>query len=281
MIVFLNDAFVPEEQAVVSIFDRSFRYGDGLFETLLVANGKLFRWAEHAARLEGSAEALSIPLPHGRAELFQLAHELITRNAIAEGLLRLQVSRGVGPRGYAPTGGEKTTVVMTLHPLAPRNALPAAGWKLTVCSLRVAADDLLAKHKSCNRLLQVLAASEASARHADEALLVNTNGDVAEGSTSNVFWIEGGTVCTPPLATGALRGVTRGVILEICATLGVPRKEKNIRPDQLAETDGVVLSLTSRGVVEATSIDGKPLRRSSVTSRLQTELEERIARECG
>ena len=205
MIVFLNGAFVPEEQAVVSVFDRSFRYGDGLFETILVANGRLFRWAEHAARLEHSAAALKFPLPHRREELFQFATDLIARNALGDGVLRLQVSRGIGPRGYAATGGEKPTVIMSLHPAPPRSALPATRWKLTICSVRIAADDLLTKHKSCNRLLQVLAATEARDRLADESLLVNTGGDVTEGSTSNVFWIEGSTVCTRATSRRSLR----------------------------------------------------------------------------
>jgi branched-chain amino acid aminotransferase len=281
MIVFLNGAFVPEEQAVVSVFDRSFCYGDGLFETILVANGKMFRWAEHMDRLERSATVLQLSLPSSREEMFRAAQELIVRNALTEAVLRLQVSRGTGPRGYAPTGAEQSMVVMTLHPAPPRNLAIPVGCKLTVCSMRIAAHDPLAGLKSCSRLLQVLAATEARARQADEALLVNTDGDVTEGSTSNLFWIEGGTVCTPPLSTGALAGVTRGVLREICATLGLPWREKNIDPEQLRETAGVFLSVSTRGVVEAESLDGETLHRSPLTKRLQEQLEKLIVRECG
>ena len=162
MIVFLNGEFVSEEQAVVSIFDRSFRYGDGLFEAVLVAAGKLFRWAQHAARLERSAEFLKIALPFSRADLFRFANELIAINKMPDAVLRIQLSRGVGPRGYAPTGEEKPFIVMTLHPTSPRDAL--VQWKLTVCSFRVAANDPLPNHKTCSRLLQVLAATEARER---------------------------------------------------------------------------------------------------------------------
>ena len=280
MIVFLNGEFVPEEQAVVSVFDRSFRYGDGLFEALLVANGKLFRWAEHAARMKRSAEFLQLSLPYSHEEMQRAAQELIARNGLADAVLRLQVSRGTGPRGYAPTGEEKPVVVMSLHPAPARNLANPAGCKLTVCSTRVAANDPLAGLKSCSRLLQVLAAAEARARQADEALLVNTDGHVAEGSTSNVFWIDGATVCTPPLSTGALPGVTRGVLLEICAALKLPWQETRLRPDQLRETEGVFLSVSTRGVVEVESLDGVILRRSPLTQRLKEELEKLIAREC-
>jgi len=168
-------------------------------------------------------------------------------------------------------------MVMTMHPAPAQNT---ARWKLTICSVRVAANDPLAGLKSCSRLLQVLAASEARARQVDEAILVNTNGEITEGSTSNVFWIEDGVVCTPPLSAGVLPGVTRGVIVEICNTLGIPHREKSISPNQLAQVDGVFLSLTSRGVVEAESIDGKALGQSLVTGQLQKKVKEWIAREC-
>ena len=280
MIVFLNGEFVPEEKAVVSVFDRSFRYGDGLFEALLVVNGKMFRWAEHAARMERSAEFLQLSIPYSREEMCRIAQELIERNGLPDAVLRLQVSRGTGPRSYAPTGEEKPVVVMSLHPAPARNPASPVGCKLTVCSMRVATNDPLAGLKSCSRLLQVLAATEARARQADEALLVNTDGHVTEGSTSNVFWIDGGTVCTPPLTTGALPGVTRAVLLEICAALNLPWQETRLRPDQLRETDGVFLSVSTRGVVEAGSLDGTALRRSPLTPRLRDELEKLIAREC-
>lgn len=280
MIVFLQDRFLPEEEATVSIHDRSFRYGDGLFETALVHQGKLFRWPQHFARLERSANFLQIPLPCSGAEFSRHAQQLITLNERPEAVLRLQVSRGVGPRGYAPSGEEKPLVVMTLHPAPARTAPADGGWKLGVSSFRIPAHDTLAGHKTCSRLLQVVAATEARARGVDEALLVNTEGTVTEGSASNLFWIADGTVCTPPLGDGALPGVTRAVVLELCAALGVPHAERTIRPEQLPETDGVFLSLSSRGLVEAIALEGSSLHRSLLTTRLQEEFENLLAREC-
>src|SRR3954451_139000 len=144
MIVFLQGQFVPEEQAVVSIFDRSFRYGDALFEAALVRHGKMFRWAQHLARLQGSAQFLKISLPYSAEELHGFATELIARNGLTDCVLRLQLSRGVGPRGYAPSGDEKPLVVMSIHPSPERNSLRDASWKLTVSSLRIPANDPLA-----------------------------------------------------------------------------------------------------------------------------------------
>jgi aminodeoxychorismate lyase len=280
MIVFLNGEFVPEDQAVVSIFDRSFRYGDGLFEAVRVRHGKLFRWPQHVQRLEHGAKFLRIALPCSAARMLEDAKKLIAMNESKEAVLRLQLSRGIGPRGYTPSGEEKPLVVMSLHPAPPRESLRGLRWKLTISSLRIAANDPLARHKTGSRILQVLAATEAHERGADESLLLNTNGEVTEGSTSNVFWIERDTVCTPPLTVGALPGVTRAIVLELCDVLGIPRRERTVHSEELLSCEGVFLSFTSRGIVEADSIDGKPLRHSPIMKRLWEEFEALLAREC-
>jgi branched-subunit amino acid aminotransferase/4-amino-4-deoxychorismate lyase len=280
MIVLLQGEFVPEERAVVSIFDRAFRYGDALFEAVLVFNGKMFRWPQHFQRLERSAQFLKIALPYSADELFAFARELISRNKLADCVMRLQLSRGIGPRGYAPSGQEKPLVVMSLHPAPSRDSLHGVMWKLTVSSFRIPANDLLANHKTCSRLLHVCVAAEARERGADESLVVNTNNEVTEGGTSNVFWIDRGTVCTTPLAEGVLPGVTRAAVLEACDALGMARAERLVRPEQLSTMDGVFLSFTSRGLVEAESLDGRPLRRSPITLRLQREFEALLVREC-
>lgn len=201
-------------------------------------------------------------------------------NAAQEAVLRIQLSRGTGPRGYAPSGDEKPVLVMSLHPAPDREALAHSRWKLTVSSLRIPAGDPLSHHKTCSRLIQVLAAAEARERGADEALLINTDGHVTEGSTSNVFWIENGKVCTPAVAVGALAGVTRAAVLELCDSLKVPRTEQSITPADLFSRDGVFLSLTTSGIVEAASIDGKPLRSSPVAAVLQRKFEALVEREC-
>lgn len=120
MTAFLNGQFVPEAAATVSVFDRSFLYGDGLFETMLVSNGKPFRWMQHMDRLERGAEFLGIKTPFTREALAGCAAELIAQNQMPEALLRLTLSRGVGVRGYSPKGADKPTLVMTLHAIGAR-----------------------------------------------------------------------------------------------------------------------------------------------------------------
>src|SRR5687768_17560115 len=118
MIVFLNGEFVPEEQARISIFDRGFLYGDGLFETLRVHRGMIFQWKEHAERLWRGVNALRIPAAWKPQELRRFAETLLEKNGMPEAILRLNVSRGIGPRGYSPQGAERPTVAMAVHPVA-------------------------------------------------------------------------------------------------------------------------------------------------------------------
>ena len=278
VLIFLNGQFVPEERAVVSVFDRGFLYGDGLFETMRVFRGKPFRWEQHLERLQSGAAFLKIKLPFSPEALRGFADELIAKNKMRDALLRLTLSRGVGVRGYSPKGAENPTVVMTLHPFSgppvSSDGKEAGGegsprWKLITSSHRLPANEPLAQFKTCNKLAQILARAEADAAGADEALLLNTEGFVVEGASSNLFWIERGAILTPPLASGILAGVTRGVILEICEKLGLKTDEGDISTEKLKDADGIFVSLSSWGVVEATSLDGRELKRSPLVGKIQ------------
>ena len=267
MIVFLNGQFVPEEQAVVSVFDRSFLYGDGLFETMRIRNGKPFRWERHMERLTQGAKFLDIQMLFTENALRTFVAELVTRNQMPEALLRLSLSRGIGRRGYSPKGADHPSVVMSLHP-APKNDVSSL-WRLITSTFRLPTNEPLAQFKTCNKLPQVLARAEADAAGADEALLLNTEGHIVEASSSNLFWIERDTVCTAPLASGILPGVTRTVVLEICGNLRLTTRQITIFPAVLREADGVFLSLSSVGIAEAIALDGQPLKRCPTVDHIR------------
>ena len=268
MIVFLNGQFVPEDRAMVSVFDRSFLYGDGLFETIAISNGKPFRLGQHLDRLTRGAAFLGIRLPYTAEQLRDSAGQLIAANQMKSGLLRLTVSRGVGVRGYSPAGAKQPTVVMSLHPGLGEASDGRPQWALRVASFRLPANEPLSQFKTCNKLPQILARAEADAAKAQESLLLNTDGFVVEGASSNLFWIKDGTIGTPPISAGILAGVTRLVILEICGTLGLPCAEKSVTPKELLVTDGVFVSLSSVGIAEGVALDNQPLRRSPLTERI-------------
>ena len=279
MRVFLNGQFVPEDQALVSIFDRSFLYGDGLFETIRVHAGKPFRWQQHVERLQRGAEFLRLRLPYGPAEILAFADQLIELNRMPESVLRLQLSRGVGPRGYSPQGAERPALVMNLQPAPVIDPNHPPRWRLITAAWRLLVAEPLAQFKTCNKLPQILARAMADAGGADEALLLNTNGEVAEAASGNLFWIDGETVCTPPVSSGVLPGVTRAVVLEICGQLKLDVQEAGIPPDRLRQMEGVFLSLSSRGVVEVGSLDGQPLSQSPLVGRLRAAYAEMLAAE--
>ena len=279
MLIFLNGQFVPEKRAVVSVFDRSFLYGDGLFETMRVFRGKPFRWEQHMERLQRGADFLKIKLPFAPEALRQFADQLIAKNNLPDALLRLTLSRGVGVRGYSPKGAENPTIVMSLHPAPAHDAnTPPPRWKLIASSHRLPANEPLAQFKTCNKLAQILARAEADAAGADEALLLNTDGFVVEGASSNLFWIENGAICTPPLAAGILPGVTRGVVWEICRELGFQVHEVNIKVDKLKCMDGIFVSLSSFGVVEVNSLDGEIVKASAISKQIQEHYTKLVAR---
>ena len=268
MIVFLNGKFVSEDQAQVSVFDRSFLYGDGLFETMRVTHGHPVRWTEHLQRMAAGAKLLGIRLPCSAHALRTFAEKLVLRNRMPESLLRITVSRGVGRRGYSPKGAVSPTLVMTLYPAPPVSVESPPGWRLHIASPRLPAEEKLSYYKTCNKLAQVLARAEADHAGADEALLCNTSGFVVEGASSNLFWIRGNQLFTPPLISGVLAGVTRGMVLKLASQLGLKTCEANIRPDALRTVDGVFLSLSSIGMAEGISLNGKRLKRSPLTLEL-------------
>lgn len=271
MLVFLNGRFVPEEQALVSAFDRGFLYGDGLFETLRVMNGVPLGWDAHWRRLANGAETLKLKLPFTSDFLRAQARELSRQNQLPEALLRLTLSRGVGQRGYSPRGADTPTLVMALHPAPPLG--PAAPqWKLHTASLRVPTGDALSACKSANKLLHVLARAEAEAVGADDALLLNASGEVAETTSANIFWVEGDTLHTPPLTSGALPGVTRADVLGLCRAQSIPAIATTADLPRLLRANGVFLTSSASGVVEVVALDGQAMPSSPLTAHVRTSL---------
>lgn len=268
MIVFLNGKFVPEERAVISVFDRGFLYGDGLFEGVLVTGGRLFRWHEHMARLQRGIDFLRLTVPFATGDLLKNALRLVERNNMPECILRLSMSRGITERGYSPKNARHPAVVMSLHPVPAIQLLPR--WRVITASFRLPANDPLTNFKTANKLPQVLARAEADNAGAQEAILLNTNGHLAEGTTSNIFWLKNDALSTPALPAGALPGVTRATVLELCVKMNINCREKKARPAELLQADAAFLTMTSMGIVEIASLDGHKFGRSPLTKKLWT-----------
>lgn len=279
MNVFINGRFVDMREAVVPVFDRSFLYGDGLFETVCVHNSRPFRLGQHLARLQRGAEFLRIRMPFDVCAVTEFADELIARNRLSDGVLRIHLSRGVGQRGYSIKGADEPMLVMTLTPCEPGLLDRLLQWRLVTSSVRLCAASPLALFKTANKLLQIIARAEAESVGADEALLLNTAGHVVEAASANLFWISDSQVCTAPVVSGILPGVTRAVVFELCGQQGLPCTECTVTPDELRTRQGVFLTLSTVGIVEAVELDTQPLHTSELTLLLWRSYRALVERE--
>lgn len=266
MVVYLNGRFVPEEHAKISVHDRGFLYGDGLFEGVRFYDGEPFVWPDHIARFEHGCSVLGLRCPLTGEEMRCIAREAMRRNGLPNGLARFVLSRGIGMRGYSPRGADHPTFALTCHALGP---MPSA-YKVLVSTIKLPVADPISDFKNINKLHQILARAEADAAGMNEALLTNTKGFVVEGTTTNLFWVTGETVCTPPVR-GILAGTTRGHVLRLCTRLGLKTAERNIRADQLAQVDGIFLTSCAAEIVEVSHLDGRPVKRSPIAKRLKRQ----------
>jgi aminodeoxychorismate lyase len=269
MFVYLNSRFLPEEHAKISVHDRGFLYGDGLFESMRAYEGKPFLWADHMARFRHGCEVLRLICPLSPGEMLLIVREALARNHLRDGLVRCTLSRGAGARGYSARGAEHPTFLVTPY-RAPQ--LPPS-YEVITSRVRLLADDPVALFKSINKLNQIVARTEADERGANEALLTDHKGFVVEGTTTNLFWIKNGRVCTPPLS-GILAGTTRAHVLRLCARLKVPAMETSIRPSDLRRVDGIFVTSCAAEIMNVSKLDGKRIKSSPLVLKLQRHYRE-------
>ena len=274
MMVFLNGQFMPEAEAFVPVNDRGFMYGDGLFETMRVIRGKPFRFAQHLERMTRGADFLKIKPPFTPKELEKFAAQLAEQNKMPDAILRVTLTRGPGKRGYTPDNEGRPTVVMTLSAAPPPENL--VEWSLITSSFRIPASDALSSFKTTSKILNVLARAEAAEKGADEALLINTNGEVAETASGNLFWVYQDNICTVPTGRGVLPGITRAIVLEICQALGLQTNKRVIKPEALRNSQGIFVTQSAFGIVPITAFDGEPVTPSPLVDQISNAYNEML-----
>jgi branched-chain amino acid aminotransferase len=253
----VNGTFVRDQDAVVSVHDRGFRYGDGVFDTLRVYQGHPFLLDRHLARLLDGAAALGItPLPD-IAALARLIRELTDRNGLPHALVRTTLTRGVSP-GWDPVEATDRTLVVVEQPFVgyPERLYTSGASIVLLTDTRLRPAAWVPTVKSLSLSAHVQAKREATNQGADEAVLCTESGLVAEGTVSNVFCVEDGRLRTPPLADGILQGVTREVVLDLARRDGLLTEEAQITPESLQEADEVFLTSTGMEVLPVTRVDG-------------------------
>jgi len=285
MKVWLDGGIVDGSEARIPVTDHGFLYGDGVFDSLRVRRGRVFRLEDHLSRLLSSARAVGIEPRGGRETLRAAVLETARAFGRHDSYLRLIVSRGDGPLGINPARCPRARVVCIAGEIALYGEDKAArGLDLLTASVRRPSADVLdPRIKSLNYLNNVLATAEARTRGGDEALVLNQQGAVAEASAANVFVVHGRRCATPPTTDGALDGIVRRSIFELAPALGLEPCERSLGRIDFMSADEAFLSGTGAGIIAVRSLDGRAIgcgKRGPVTESLIAAFE-RFADEHG
>ncbi|WP_347275176.1 aminodeoxychorismate lyase [Candidatus Kuenenia sp.] len=258
--IFLNDTIVDATKGVLSTFDRGFLYGDGLFETVRAYNKNPFKLEDHIARLSDSAQFLCIPFRYTCDQIRHIIGQLLAKNHLSDAYIRLTLSRGYNANGFIPVRETDPTFVIHTKPLAPYpELLYKTGVKLIVSQTRKSASCPISRHKTLNYLTPYLIKKEALEAGAHDALILTTEGNVAECSVSNVFCVKDQAVFTPSHDANILSGITRGVVIDLCKESDIPLTEKLFGLHEIATADEVFITNSLMEIMPVSSITGNAL----------------------
>ena len=283
-ITWLNGQLLPTHQAAVPVTDHGLLYGDGVFEGIRFYRRRAFRLQQHLRRLSLSARAIALEIPLSVAELTAVIERLIEAFADDDGYIRLMVTRGAGALGLNPKSCAQPNVIAIADQLTMMDIGQQAGARLIVSSVRrLPADGLDPRIKSLNYLNHILAKIEANHAGADEAILLNGQGRVAEGTADNVFIVRNGRLLTPPCSEGALEGITRDLVLELAQAEGIDISEQPLGVYDLYAADECFLTGTGAELIAVASIDCRALPScpGPVFRQLQQAFRRTIDQECG
>lgn len=290
-IINVNGRITPEDQAVVSVLDHGFLYGEGVYEVVRTYSRKPFLWDRHMGRLHRSAGSIGLTLPfddEGFAQRVRETTDAFYAQAPAseDVYIRILVTRGVGDISYNPAPCTSPTVVVIVKPLS------ASQPDISESGVRVALVPILRNHpgsvnpliKSNNLLNNALAAQEGYRRGAFEAVMRNYRNEISEGSISNIFVVKDGAVATPPLDAGLLAGITRGFVLELAPSVGVTIRETALHDADLFGADECFLTSSTQEIIPVVRVDDRTIgdgRPGSVTKRLHAEYRRRVVEMLG
>ncbi len=264
-IAYVDGGYMPANQATVSIFDHGFLYGDGVFESMVAAEDTIFKLDAHLDRFYRSAATLRINVPLTKDEVAEAVRETVRRNALPLSYIRLLISRGPGFPSLDPRSSEHPTVVIIVHSRAlPEQAPEFNGQETKIPTIavimaatrRVPSESLDARVKSCNYLNHIMARYEAIEANVNDAILLDTNGYIAEATASNVFVVQHNVIATPSIGN-ILAGITRATVIEVARGLKYTVVERNLTPYDVFTADEVFLTSTFGGVIPVSKVAGR------------------------
>ena len=257
--IYLAGKLVPQEQAVVSVFDHGLLYGDGVFEGIRVYGGKVFLEDEHIIRLYESAKSIRLEIPITPAEMTQALRDTVAANNITDGYVRLVVTRGAGTLGIDParTSNPQVIIIADKISLYPQELYDNGMRLITASTIRNHSGALSPRIKSLNYLNNVLAKIEGTDAGTVEALMLNHKGEVAECTGDNIFIIKDGVLKTPPPEAGILEGLTRGAVMKLATEAGIEVRQTPLVRHDIFVADECFLTGTAAEVIAVVSLDGR------------------------
>jgi len=279
LLVYINGEYIPRSRAAISVYDHGFLYGDGVFEGIRAYNGVVFKLREHIDRLYDSAKAIMLEIPISKEELMEAVLETLRRNGLRDAYVRLVVTRGVGDLGLDPRKCGRPNIVIITEPsiILYDGESKLRGISLIISSIRRDRVDATTHQiKSMNYLNSILAKIEAIVAGADDAVMLDERGFVAETTSTNIFIVKNGRIITPPPTTGALPGITRNFVIELARRLGYEVEERDITPFELLTADEVFVTGTGAEILPVTGIAGRVIgdgRAGRITRHLMEEFE--------
>ena len=258
LLIYINGEFVPRAEAKVSVYDHGFLYGDGVFEGIRAYNGRVFKLKEHVDRLYDSAKAIAMDIPISREEMSEAILETLRKNNLRDAYIRPIVSRGNGDLGLDPRKCERPNIIVIAQGWgAMYGDLYEVGLTGVSVAIRRNAPDALSPNiKSLNYLNNILAKIEANEKGGDEAVFLDNNGFVSEGSGDNIFVVKNGKVLTP-FTINNLKGITRATAIELLEEMGIKVIETNLGLFDLYTADEIFVTGTAAESAPLTKLDGR------------------------
>lgn len=258
-IVYCNGVYVEKDEAKVSVFDHGLLYGDGVFEGIRAYHGRVFKLPEHINRLYESAQSIALKIDITKAEMSEIVLETLRHNKRKEGYIRLVVTRGAGDLGLNPDNCAKAGIICITDDITlyPTEVLAEGMEAKTAAIRRNNPDSLNPRIKSLNYLNNILAKIEANISKTPEAILLNQEGYVTEGTGDNIFIFHKDVLKTPPLFVGVLEGITRDTVLELAEKAGIKTSEELFTRHDLYTADECFFTGTAAEIVPVRMVDGR------------------------
>ncbi len=260
-VVFINGEFYEKEDAKISVFDKGFLYGDGVFEGIRAYDGKIFKLDEHIDRMFEGAKAIMLEPPYTKQEIKSIIIDTCRKNDVKDAYIRPVLSRGIGDLGLNPFLSKKASFVVIVDKLVmyPEEIYTNGMSVIVASTVRNSTNALPPMIKSLNYLNNILAKIEAVNADVFEAVMLNEDGFVAECTGDNIFIVKNGVLITPPKEAGILVGITRNEVIKIAKKNGIPFEERLFSKMDLYVADEIFLTGTGAEVVPVTKVDKRTI----------------------